>query len=88
MEGQFLRGMAGALLTGLLAVGGMLMIKILRRREASRTASVGRALCVGDTVPAQPLSSRDASRMVWRYFWSATTMIGASLLALVLMAPE
>ena len=69
----------GPLLVGLFAVGGMLTIKILRRREATRTATAGRALQVGETVPAQPLSSRDATRMVWRYFWSAVTMSGASL---------
>ena len=88
MEAPVLQAIIGPMLLGLLAVGGMLTIKILRRREATRAGTAGHELRIGETVSAQPLSSRDATRMVWRYFWSATTMIGASLLALVLMAPE
>ncbi|WP_133164369.1 hypothetical protein [Solimonas fluminis] len=77
---------AGPLLMGLVAVGVLLSIKIARRREATRSASAGRASRVGETVPAQPLSRQDAAAMIRRYVWSAAAIVAALLLALLLMA--
>lgn len=66
---------AWPLLTGLLAIGSVLLIKIARRRQATRDGQSA-------TVPALPLSSEDARRMLRRYLWGAAL----ALLVLVLGA--
>jgi hypothetical protein len=71
---------AAAILMALLAVGALLMIKIARRREATRTGAFG------GTVPAKPLSAQDAQRMTTRYAIVAARIIAATAACTVWVA--
>lgn len=79
IETQYVVMQIAVLVVGaLLAVGAVLLIKITRRRQATRGDS-DPSLPTG--VPARPMSQAHADRLLRRYVWSA-----GAVLALVLMA--
>ena len=67
---------AGIVIAGFAAVGAVLLIKIVRRRQAA-TGMVSARLDTG--VPTRPMSQQHADRLLRRY-------AGAALLAAVLLA--
>lgn len=72
--------LAGPVLMGLAAVGAVLLIKITRRRQATRSGQLG------GTVPANPLSATDARRMSHRYGVAAAIVAGLVIVAAILVS--
>lgn len=70
--------LAWPLLMGLAAVGGLLWIKIHRRREGTTHPGMTGA------VPVRPLSAADARQMARRYLWVAALLVMALILLGVL----
>ncbi|MEW6169171.1 MAG: hypothetical protein AB1651_15970 [Pseudomonadota bacterium] len=59
------------MLMALIAVGGVLFIKMGRRSRPSRGGGVGEA------VPARPMSRAHARRLQRNYFWAAAVVVAA-----------
>jgi len=67
--------LAMPVLIGLVGAGVLLMIKIRRRRDATKTQTLD------GPVPADPLSYADADRM-WKRYWTVSGSVVA-LLAII-----
>ena len=70
---------ATAVIAAVAAAGIVLLIKIERRREATRVGALG-----GD-VPALPLSRTDARRMLRRYLTAVAVIVAAIVCAGLLL---
>lgn len=60
---------AWPVLLAVLAAGAVLLIKIARRRQATRAGRFGGA------VPARPMSAEHAARLSRRYWWTAGVVV-------------